>query len=64
MKKYYKAIGIILYLIGLLFILMLLAKGFHYITIESDYIFALFIFIAILSPSLGAQLIRKSKRLK
>lgn len=64
MKKRYKSIGIILYLIGILFILLLLAKGFHNITIESRNVMALFVFMAILFSSIGVQLIRKNKRLK
>ena len=61
-KKETKLIGWIIFLIGIVFILILFAKGFHFISIENDYFFAACIFIAICFPAIGARLIKKSKR--
>ena len=64
MKKNYRTIGIVLYVIGFAFILWLLAIGLNIISIENDRILALIIFIAVVVPSLGAILIRKGKNSK
>lgn len=62
MKKNYRLIGIVMNMMGFAFILCLLAIGLNIISIENDRIFALIIFMAVTVPSLGAILIRKSKK--
>ncbi|MGM0505064.1 MAG: hypothetical protein ACQESQ_10620 [Bacteroidota bacterium] len=61
MNRKYKMIGYIFFIVGLLSIILLLAKGLRIYKIDNDYVFALIIFIAILFPTMGIQFIKKSK---
>jgi len=61
MKRKNKMIGYLFFIFGLISILLLLAKGFHFYKIDNDYVFALIVFIAILFPTIGFKFIKKSK---
>ncbi len=62
LNKKERLFGIFLYISGLISILLLLANGLTYITINSTYIQAIIIFIAFLCPVFGFRLIKKSKK--
>ena len=61
MKKIYKPLGILLLIIGIISMLLLLAKGFHFLEIENSRLFGALVFVAVGFPSFGIQLIRKNK---
>ena len=61
MRRKYKMTGYLFFIVGLISILLLLAKGFHFYKIDNEYVFALIVFIAILFPTIGFKFIKKSK---
>lgn len=60
-KKGAKLIGWNILFIGMLALILLFAKGFHFISIDNEYFFASCVFIAISFPSIAILLIKKNK---
>jgi len=60
MKKYYKATGFSLIIIGLVSIILLCAKGFHFYEFGNETI-PLLVFPAIAFPAIGIRLLKKNK---
>ncbi|MDE5419984.1 hypothetical protein L3049_18500 [Labilibaculum sp. DW002] len=61
MKKIYKPLGILLIVLGIISMLLLLAKGIFSCEIDHHYLLGLLVFMAVAFPSFGIQLIRKNK---
>ncbi|MGQ1908257.1 hypothetical protein ACT3CE_00580 [Marinifilum sp. RC60d5] len=60
MKKYNKATGFFLIIIGLVSMILLLAKGFHFYEFENETI-PLVVFPAVAFPAVGIRLLKKNK---
>lgn len=60
MKKFNKATGFSLITIGLVSIILLFAKGFHFYEFENE-IIPLLVFPAVAFPAIGIRLLKKNK---
>ncbi|MBS2101028.1 hypothetical protein [Carboxylicivirga linearis] len=60
MKKYYKLTGFFFIILGLVSIILLSAKGFHFYEFENESI-TLLVFPAIAFPAIGIRLLKKNK---